>query len=77
LGLKVAIADVQEQQLEAVGKQLTSLLGEGNVLVIPTDVSKIEEVVSLKDRVYEAWGEVNLHIRLPRTLSAYPSSPSR
>jgi len=58
LGLKIAIADVNEQGLADLGKQLTSVLGEGNVLVIPTDVSKLDEVVRLRDRVYEAWGEV-------------------
>jgi len=58
LGLKVAIADVNEEGLADLGKQLTSVLGEGNVLVIPTDVSKLDEVVRLRDRVYEAWGEV-------------------
>ncbi|KAF8194155.1 hypothetical protein BJ912DRAFT_959578 [Pholiota molesta] len=46
-GLKVAIADVTADKLQ-----------EANVLVVPTDVSKIEEVVRLRDRVYEAWGEV-------------------
>jgi len=30
------------------------------VLVVPTDVSKLDDVVRLRDRVYEAWGEVGL-----------------
>lgn len=29
-----------------------------NVLVVPTDVSRVEDVVRLRDRVYETWGEV-------------------
>ncbi|EEB88486.1 hypothetical protein MPER_13650, partial [Moniliophthora perniciosa FA553] len=57
LKLKIAIADVDEAQLQAVGKQLVALIGESNVLVIPTDVSQIDQVVRLKERVYEAWGE--------------------
>jgi len=58
LGLKVAIADVSEGQLNEVGKTLRGLIGEANVLVVPTDVSKLNEVQTLRDRVYEAWGEV-------------------
>ena len=57
--MKVAIADVDVDALEKVGKQITEIAGESNVLVIPTDVSKIEEVVRLRDKVYETWGEVS------------------
>lgn len=46
------------EPLQALGAVLAKLVGEANVLVVPTDVAKIEEVVRLRDRVYEAWGEV-------------------
>jgi len=42
-----------------VGKALAEIVGEANVLVVPTDVSKLEEVVRLRDKVYEDWGEVS------------------
>lgn len=58
LRLKIAIADVHPDKLQAVGKEIAAIVGEANVLVVPTDVSKIDEVVRLRDRVYEAWGEV-------------------
>ncbi|PPQ85001.1 hypothetical protein CVT25_010500, partial [Psilocybe cyanescens] len=58
LGLKVAIADVTEDKLAEVGKTLAAIIGDANVLVVPTDVSKLDQVVRLRDRVYEAWGEV-------------------
>jgi len=58
IGLRVAIADVQESRLEAVGEELVALIGETNVLVVPTDVAQLDQVVRLRDRVYEAWGEV-------------------
>ncbi|KAI0060386.1 NAD-binding protein [Artomyces pyxidatus] len=58
LGLKIAIADVDEAGLSVLAKELASAYGESNVLSMPTDVSKLEEVVRLHDRVYEAWGEV-------------------
>ena len=58
LGLKIAIADCDEKKLAQVGNELTTLVGLSNVLVIPTDVSKLQEVVRLRDKVYETWGEV-------------------
>ncbi|PPQ92913.1 hypothetical protein CVT25_009178, partial [Psilocybe cyanescens] len=57
LSLKVAIADVTEDKLAEVVKTL-AIIGDANVLVVPTDVSKLDQVVRLRDRVYEAWGEV-------------------
>ena len=58
LGLKIAIADCDEKKLAEVGHELTTIVGQSNVLVIPTDVSKLDQVVKLRDRVYETWGEV-------------------
>ncbi|KAH6871184.1 hypothetical protein BKA70DRAFT_1356336 [Coprinopsis sp. MPI-PUGE-AT-0042] len=43
LGLKVAIADINEADLKAVGKSLAA---------------EKEEVIALRDKVYDAWGEV-------------------
>ncbi|KAF9046342.1 hypothetical protein BJ165DRAFT_1346103 [Panaeolus papilionaceus] len=60
LGLKVAIADIEEAKLKEVGKTLAGIVGETNVLVVPTDVSKLDEVIRLKERVYEQWGEVGV-----------------
>ncbi|KIJ62666.1 hypothetical protein HYDPIDRAFT_188958 [Hydnomerulius pinastri MD-312] len=57
-GLKIALADVLEDVLTATGKEVAVIAGDANVLVIPTDVSKIEDVQRLRDKVYEAWGEV-------------------
>ena len=59
LGLKIAIADCDEKNLAQVGQELTTIVGQSNVLVIPTDVSKLEQVVKLRDKVYETWGEVS------------------
>lgn len=58
LGLKIALADVTQEFLEETGKAVAKIVGDANVLIIPTDVSKIEDVVRLRDKVYEAWGEV-------------------
>ncbi|KAJ2922439.1 hypothetical protein H1R20_g14657, partial [Candolleomyces eurysporus] len=58
LGLKVAIADTNEAGLQSLGKELVEQIGEANVLIVPTDVSKLDQVESLKTKVYEDWGEV-------------------
>jgi len=58
MGLKIALADVLEDELANTGKEIAAITGDANVLVIPTDVSKIGDVQRLRDKVYEAWGEV-------------------
>lgn len=69
LGLKIAIADVTIDKLNEVGKEVASIIGENNILVVPTDVSNLEQVVKLRDKVYEQWGEVSRRLRvLNRTL---------
>ena len=57
--MKLALADVTLPGLNETAKEASAIVGEANVLVIPTDVTKVEEVVRLRDRVYEAWGEVS------------------
>lgn len=58
-GLRVALADVNAERLAEAGAACAKLVGEANVLVVPTDVSKLEDVERLRDRVLEQWGEVS------------------
>ena len=60
-GLRVALADVNEEQLKEAGKEVASVAqgGEANVLVVPTDVSQYDQVVKLKEKVLDTWGEVS------------------
>ncbi|THH02641.1 hypothetical protein EW026_g240 [Hermanssonia centrifuga] len=60
IGMKIAIADINEEGLAETRKEVAAIVGEPNVLVIPTDVSKLDEVVHLRDKVYEHWGEVSV-----------------
>ncbi|KAH8085952.1 NAD-P-binding protein [Cristinia sonorae] len=60
LGMKIVIADVNVAGLKKVAKEVAQIIGENNVLAVPTDVSKLEDVVRLKDKVYETWGEVGI-----------------
>jgi len=58
LGLKIALADVLEDELAQTGREVAAIAGDASVLIIPTDVSKTGDVVRLRDKVYEVWGEV-------------------
>lgn len=57
--MKIAIADVNVDGLNKTAKDVAVVVGETNVIAIPTDVSQLDQVVRLRDRVYEAWGEVS------------------
>ena len=67
LGLKVAIADIDAKALDVLAAELGAAHGETNVLAVATDVSSLEEVVRLRERVYEAWGEVSA-LSIPPTV---------
>jgi NAD(P)-dependent dehydrogenase (short-subunit alcohol dehydrogenase family) len=54
LGLKVCLADLSAEALDRTAREL----GAATLLTVPTDVSRPESVQALKDRVYDAWGEV-------------------
>ncbi|OBZ71320.1 hypothetical protein A0H81_08509 [Grifola frondosa] len=60
IGLKIAIADVNEAGLRETGAEVAQIVGEANVLVVPTDVSQLDQVVRLREKVFEAWGEVGV-----------------
>ncbi|KAJ7162983.1 hypothetical protein C8R46DRAFT_1102110 [Mycena filopes] len=62
LHMKIALADLPSSltQLTALAKELEGVVGEGNVLVVPTDVSVLADVERLRERVYEAWSEVGV-----------------
>ncbi len=54
LGMRLVLADLSQDALEKAAAQLAGAA----VVTVPTDVSKIDEVVRLKDRAYAAFGEV-------------------
>ncbi|KAH9932721.1 NAD-P-binding protein [Epithele typhae] len=60
IGLKIAIADIDEVKLEETAKLVREIVGDANLITLPTDVTKIDQVQRLRDRVIEAWGEVGL-----------------
>ncbi|MBS0518868.1 MAG: SDR family NAD(P)-dependent oxidoreductase [Proteobacteria bacterium] len=62
LGLKVCLADLSSQALDRAASEVAALSagGSNDVLAVPTDVSKLDAVVALKDKVYATFGEVGV-----------------
>jgi NAD(P)-dependent dehydrogenase (short-subunit alcohol dehydrogenase family) len=60
IGMRVCLADVSAGALETAAAAVASVAkrGASDVLTVPTDVSLIEDVQRLKDRVYGSFGEV-------------------
>jgi NAD(P)-dependent dehydrogenase (short-subunit alcohol dehydrogenase family) len=59
LGMKVAMADANVEALKTAAAQIAGVASNAkDVVAIPTDVSKSEEVQHLKDAVIAAFGEV-------------------
>jgi NAD(P)-dependent dehydrogenase (short-subunit alcohol dehydrogenase family) len=54
LGMKICLADLSQEALDRATEQLSG----ASVVSVPTDVSKMEEVQRLKERVYADFGEV-------------------
>jgi NAD(P)-dependent dehydrogenase (short-subunit alcohol dehydrogenase family) len=60
LGLRVCLADLSAERLEQAAAEVTAVSsgGRDTVLTVPTDVSKLDQVQALKDKVYASFGEV-------------------
>ncbi|HUC10591.1 MAG TPA: SDR family NAD(P)-dependent oxidoreductase [Stellaceae bacterium] len=54
IGMKICLADLHQQALDRATEQLPG----ATIVTVPTDVSKIEEVHRLKERVYADFGEI-------------------
>ncbi len=54
LGMKVCLADLSEEALKSAAGEI----GAADVLTVATDVSKLESIQALKDKVYATFGEV-------------------
>ena len=60
LGLKVCLADLSAERLERAAAEVVAVssVGRDAVLTVPTDVSRLDQVQALKDKVYASFGEV-------------------
>ena len=62
LGMRVCMADVLTDELESARNEVARVApgGDRDILAVPTDVASLDNVQSLKDAVYPAFGEVGL-----------------
>jgi NAD(P)-dependent dehydrogenase (short-subunit alcohol dehydrogenase family) len=59
LGMKVCLADVDAESLEAAAGSISKAAGRpSDVLAVATDVRVVEDVIALKNRVYNEFNEV-------------------
>lgn len=58
LGMRICLADVNAAALDAAKTAVARITSEANILAVPTDVSRREDVERLKSVVYERFGEV-------------------
>ena len=58
LGMKLALADVDQEGLRQTVEEVSPIVGAPNILAMPIDVANLDEVVKLKEKVFEAWDEV-------------------
>ena len=60
LGMKVAIADLDEAALSSAAEAITAAApgNDAQVITVRCDVSQMEEVRGLREEVYDAFGEV-------------------
>jgi NAD(P)-dependent dehydrogenase (short-subunit alcohol dehydrogenase family) len=60
LGMKVVMADLEGERLRSAASEVVALArgGASDVCVVPTDVSRLEEVMRLKADAFEAFGDV-------------------
>jgi NAD(P)-dependent dehydrogenase (short-subunit alcohol dehydrogenase family) len=62
LGMRVCMADVLADELQAARGEVARLApgGDPDVLAVPTDVARADEVEALREAVYATFGEVSL-----------------
>lgn len=60
LGMKIAIADLDPSALDAAAAAIDEAVpgGDVQVITVPCDVSRMEEVQALRERAYDAFGDV-------------------
>jgi len=58
--MKLALADVDEEGLQQTAEEVSSIVGASNVIADLIDVADLNEVVKLKEKVFEAWDEVHI-----------------
>jgi hypothetical protein len=56
--MHVIIVDINQQALDSAVNSIKGVTGVGEVWGLKVDVSKIDEVVAMREKVFEEFGEV-------------------
>src|SRR5262245_39811834 len=59
-GMKLALADNDERELRAAVEEISSSGGRAEVIGVPTDVSRREDLERLRDRTWTELGPVSV-----------------
>lgn len=59
-GMNVVIADVDQGELALAEKRLAAIEGVGEVLAVPTDVRRLEQVEALHQAAHDRFGNIHL-----------------
>ncbi|KAK6908270.1 short-chain dehydrogenase/reductase SDR [Kwoniella mangroviensis CBS 10435] len=59
-GMSLYLADIDESSLQSAIGKVKAVDGVGEVFATKTDVSKVEDVVELRDKVLEEFGEIHI-----------------
>jgi hypothetical protein len=57
--MHVVIVDINEESLDKAVESIKGVSGVGEVWGLKVDVSKIDEVVAMREKVFEEFGEVS------------------
>jgi NAD(P)-dependent dehydrogenase (short-subunit alcohol dehydrogenase family) len=69
IGMHVIIVDINQEALDTAVKSIKGVTGVGEVWGLKVDVSKIDEVVAMREKVFEEFGEVcPLFLRIRKEL---------
>jgi hypothetical protein len=56
--MHVVIVDINEEVLDKAVKQVKGVDGVGEVWGLKVDVSRIDEVIAMREKVFDEFGEV-------------------
>jgi len=60
LGMRVCMADVDADKLEQATAEVPAAVEHAEAVAMPTDVSKLDELQQLRDRVFDRYGQVDV-----------------
>ena len=59
--MKLALADVDKEGLQQTVSEVSSVVGASNILTQIVNVANLDDVMTFKEKVFEAWDEVQLN----------------